>query len=257
MLRQLLPPRLEPLLRVTIGGCIAKDPVPVEYKDLDLWSSPCSSHPPDWKTGTVWVKVTLETNRPAAELAKLLDPQSWDVPPLTEPPVTCNEFFVETCIIGTDEMCLACPPPPGTDWSGTLAERVRLSWDLLGSGLGSEFYTDLAIVADQQTNGWEMRFCLGESHYAKVGNNVSGKIYVDEGLTRVAPSSTAGWWTVEAHKLIRFEGWKGELGGDLDPSMELWARALLPEMGGALKERVCCTTPTDPACPPGAPTLLP
>lgn len=231
-----------------------------------LSGAPDNCNHPDssWKSGTTWVTTSLETTRSVPDLAKLLDPQNWDDP---QPAVQCNKYFEQACAFDLAAgKCLECPPTPGRDWSGMFFEKFKIVWNPFGETGGGEsrFHTVLSIAADatpdSDPTNWAMTFCFKQSTYAKVGNNDSGSLDVDEGLTLVEPpaaGSSSGWNRVTAHKMIRFAGWQKLGGGSGDAAMNFAASVLLTEMGEALNERVCCGAPDAPSCAPTPPVLIP
>jgi len=257
VLRERVAERLPPALfaRLDRGGyavCPVEDLVTVVKTSHIDWQSGCAHPPGDWKSQLTWATTKLRVKRPVGELAKLLDPQNWDASP------ECNPYFNETCVLAPDLVtCRACPPEPGSAWNAPVYEWFEMYWDPWKLGFKSQLENRLAILSapTPATNpsSYRLDYCLEASLDGRVGL-LRGGIDVDEGFT-LASAQPGGWSAVEAHKLIRFQGWKNPFGVPVDGVMNASSGVILQNMGEALVEQLCCGLPDAPSCPrrPGTP----
>lgn len=222
----------------------------------------CTQRP----TGTSTVDVTqatsrIEVTRPLADLARAMDPQSWDVCM----PLYFEKTHVAKIVNGApvldanhDAEAATNPPALGSTWQQPLFEHFEIDWRF-GMPLPpaySSFRNLLAIDSSSSGTTNRVTYCLAQSLWSSVPilPPFAGGIDVDDGHLAASPGAAGGALSLEVVKFIRFAGWPN-VPIDYSKWFNQMSAAMLRTMGGELEKLVCCTPP--PAGAPEPPVLIP
>jgi hypothetical protein len=180
------------------------------------------------------------------KLSRAMDPQSWDV--------CMHDYFDATYVANpvTNPSTVPCydppaatsPPSPGSNWSGSLFERFNIV----------SIFRNFLDINSTGTSGYLVKYCLSNSVCSEVPwlPPFSGGIDVDEGHLNASASASAGTYSLEVVKYVRFAGWPPS---PYDPWIPSMTAAALKNSGDSILKLACCDT-TAPA-PPGPPILVP
>jgi hypothetical protein len=206
----------------------------------------CLPSAPIWSVSRtaneVTVTVRLNVNRSARELGPVLDPQEWD---------RCSLFFRQAYVAKPDNQgqypkgCGRDPkkklrsPAPGTNWN---SKRDGLLFEHFASLPAFGWFKNLlSITATPQyaIDQYAFRYELAASEHCLCSHATMstepGGIVTDRGSVKV-DGAGGGWSLVKTVKVLEFAGRtyaNADRMGDL-------AEALLPLMGVATQQAVCC-----------------
>lgn len=209
-----------------------------------LFASPaCQATPLDttvtFDAATLITTVTasVSVNRKIADLAKVMDPQNWDV---------CSNFFEATYVakkVGNDypvnanydAMNDAAAATAGSQWQGVLFENFALSLD----GISLAWFKNLLTIDFQPgTTQHILKYSLYKSLRSMIMLlEQDDGITTDEGSARAYqnPLDPTNSSIVEGTKSIRLHAWP------FDFWVNYWTSINLLAMGDEMATAVCCT----------------
>lgn len=256
---KLLIENLPNLLFDLLEGTFGSDPCGFPFKDLDTnthtnndaATDVCKRPDDSWKDGMVWVEARVKIQRPLTDLAKLFDPQSWDEVG------DCSPWFKKACVTNPAKggVCDDCLHPAGSEWDEGFFEHFEWNeWPLGGSTTVTTLATfltyldvDTAYSDPADPDHYRVDYCLDWAQLARIDLNMTGTIATDQGYTLISELED-GWVEIEAHKMIKFQGWS-DGGKSIDAAVNFDADVFLQGLGDASLTLACCALPGSPTCP--------
>jgi len=230
-------------------------------EDNSLAPNLCGHTDANWYDGMVWAKSTFTLQRPLADLAAVLDPQSWDASD------EHNAYFEEACAWNGNQ-CMACPHHEvGSGWNDSFFEWFQVVWNPLSAGGDALFQNELKVTNTRTTSSFNSQFCMEYVFAAKIGteacrtsNNATAEcIDVDDGFTNITTDST-GLSTIKVEKMLHYTDWEN---ASTDTILNANASVLLTKLGDETLVQACCPVPEVKTCvpntglgPPGTPVLI-
>lgn len=208
----------------------------------------CGHTDPQWFNGMVWAESKFTIQRPLAELAAVLDPQSWDASD------EHSAYFEEACA-WTGSACMACPHHEvGSGWNDPFFEWFQVVWQPLSVAGDAIFQNELKVTNTRTASTFNSQFCMEYVFEAKIGteacrtsnNPTAACIDVDDGFTNVA-TDTSGLSTVKATKMLHYTGWAN---ASTDTILNANAHVLLEMLGDESLVQACCPVPAVKTCVP-------